>query len=46
MKLEYTGSLHGRTGDVVMISLDTNRLRSVGWEPRAGVEEGVKLSAQ
>jgi len=42
-KIEYTGSKRGWAGDVVVTDLDISLLRSLGWEPKIALEDGVKL---
>jgi len=42
-KIEYTGSKRGWAGDVVVTDLDIARLKSLGWEPKVALEDGVKL---
>ena len=40
-KLEYTGGDRGWIGDNPFIFLDTRRIRSLGWEPKHSISEGV-----
>lgn len=39
--LSYAGGERGWIGDNPFIYLDTKKVRSLGWEPKAGIEEGV-----
>ena len=39
--LEYTGGDRGWIGDSPFIFLDTNKIRSLGWEPKHSIREGV-----
>jgi UDP-glucose 4-epimerase len=41
-RIEYTGSERGWTGDVVITDLDITVLKSVGWTPKIGLEDGVE----
>ena len=40
-KLEYSGGERGWVGDSPFIFLDTRKIRSLGWEPKLGIEAGV-----
>jgi UDP-glucose 4-epimerase len=40
-RLEYTGGDRGWIGDNPFIYLDTKRIRSLGWEPKCSIPEGV-----
>ena len=40
-KLEYTGGERGWIGDNPFIFLDTKRIRSLGWEPKHTIREGI-----
>lgn len=40
-QLEYTGGDRGWIGDNPFIFLDTRRIRSLGWEPKHSISEGV-----
>lgn len=40
-KLEYSGGERGWVGDNPFIFLDTKKLQSLGWKPKAGIQEGV-----
>lgn len=40
-RLEYTGGDRGWIGDNPFIFLDTKRIRSLGWEPKHSISEGV-----
>lgn len=40
-RLEYTGGDRGWVGDNPFIFLDTRRIRSLGWEPKHSISEGV-----
>ncbi len=42
-KIEYTGSKRGWAGDVVVMNLDINLLKSFGWKPKVVLEDGVRL---
>ena len=39
--LEYTGGDRGWIGDNPFIFLDTKKIRSLGWEPKYSISEGV-----
>ncbi len=41
-RIEYTGSERGWAGDVVITDLDITVLKSVGWTPKIGLEDGVE----
>ena len=40
-KLEYSGGARGWIGDNPLIYLDTRKIRSLGWEPRHSIGEGI-----
>jgi UDP-glucose 4-epimerase len=40
-KMEYTGGDRGWIGDNPFIFLDTKKIRSLGWEPKNSIREGV-----
>jgi UDP-glucose 4-epimerase len=40
-RLEFTGGRRGWIGDSPFIFLDTSRIRSLGWQPRFSIREGV-----
>ncbi|MGZ5596159.1 MAG: NAD-dependent epimerase/dehydratase family protein [Usitatibacter sp.] len=40
-RLEYSGGDRGWIGDNPFIFLDTTRIRSLGWEPKHSIKEGV-----
>ena len=40
-KLEYSGGERGWVGDNPFIFLDTKKIQSLGWQPKASIEEGV-----
>lgn len=40
-EFQYTGGRVGWTGDSPLIYLDTARIRSLGWEPKLSIREGV-----
>lgn len=40
-KLEYSGGDRGWVGDSPFIFLDIQKIRSLGWEPKIGIQEGV-----
>jgi UDP-glucose 4-epimerase len=40
-RLEYTGGDRGWIGDNPFIFLDTKKIRSLGWEPKYSISEGV-----
>lgn len=39
--IEHTGGRRGWIGDSPLILLDTARIRSIGWQPRVSIEEGI-----
>jgi UDP-glucose 4-epimerase len=40
-RIEHTGGRRGWTGDSPLILLDTARIRSLGWEPKLTIEQGI-----
>jgi UDP-glucose 4-epimerase len=40
-KLEYTGGDRGWIGDNPFIFLDTRKIRTLGWMPKFGIQQGV-----
>jgi UDP-glucose 4-epimerase len=40
-RIEHTGGRRGWTGDSPLILLDTTRIRSLGWEPKLTIEQGI-----
>mgnify|MGYP001815618159 CR=1 FL=1 len=40
-RLEYTGGKQGWVGDNSLIYLDTRRIRSLGWEPKVAINDGI-----
>ncbi|UJG42474.1 MAG: SDR family NAD(P)-dependent oxidoreductase [Candidatus Heimdallarchaeum endolithica] len=40
---KYTGGERGWKGDVVFTSMDTNKIRSLGWSNKVTIKEGIKL---
>lgn len=44
--LEYTGGERGWIGDNPFIFLDTQKIRSLGWEPKVNINEGVIKTVQ
>ena len=40
-KLEYTGTERGWIGDNPFIFLDCSKIRSLGWEPKYTIQEGI-----
>jgi UDP-glucose 4-epimerase len=45
-KLTYTGGERGWTGDSPFIFLDCARIRSLGWEPKRSIKEGIISTLQ
>jgi UDP-glucose 4-epimerase len=41
-EVTYTGGDRGWVGDNPFIFLDTTRIRALGWQPRLGIEDGVR----
>jgi UDP-glucose 4-epimerase len=41
-EVSYTGGDRGWVGDNPFILLDTTRIRALGWQPRLGIEDGVR----
>jgi UDP-glucose 4-epimerase len=39
--IEHTGGRRGWIGDSPLILLDTTRIRSLGWEPKLTIEQGI-----
>jgi UDP-glucose 4-epimerase len=49
VEIELTGGIDGGRGwkgDVKLMQLDMSRLKSLGWRPRMGSEEAVRLTAR
>lgn len=44
--LQYTGGERGWIGDNPFIFLDTQKIRSLGWEPKVSINEGVIKTVQ
>ena len=44
--LEYSGGDRGWIGDNPFIFLDTQRIQSLGWKPKFGIQEGVIKTVQ
>jgi len=40
-RIEYTGGRRGWTGDSPLISLDTTRIRGLGWRPRLTIPQAI-----
>ncbi len=45
-QFEYSGGERGWIGDNPFIYLDTKRIRSLGWEPKCSIEEGVRKTVR
>ena len=41
-RVTYTGGDRGWVGDNPCILLDTTRIRALGWEPRLGIDAGIR----
>ncbi|MCX8194977.1 MAG: GDP-mannose 4,6-dehydratase, partial [Candidatus Micrarchaeota archaeon] len=41
-KFIYTGGLRGWDGDVTRMFLDTRKIRSLGWNERVNIKEGLR----
>jgi UDP-glucose 4-epimerase len=41
-EIEFTGGNRGWIGDNPFIFLDCTRIRSLGWEPKYSIEQGVR----
>jgi UDP-glucose 4-epimerase len=39
--LDHTGGTRGWAGDSPLIHLDTQKIRSLGWEPTVGIKDAV-----
>jgi len=46
VELDYTGGERGWPGDVPVVRLDTNKIKSLGWQPKYGSSEAVSLSVR
>jgi UDP-glucose 4-epimerase len=44
--LRYTGGKRGWTGDVSIMQLSLEKIRSLGWQPEYGSEEGVRMAVR
>ncbi|TFG14867.1 NAD-dependent epimerase/dehydratase family protein [Candidatus Thorarchaeota archaeon] len=45
-RIEYTGSKRGWAGDVVITDIDISLLKSLGWQPKTSLENGVRKYVQ
>jgi UDP-glucose 4-epimerase len=45
-QIEYSGGDRGWVGDSPFIYLDTQRIRSLGWEPKLSIEQGVNATVE
>ena len=45
-RIEYTGGRRGWTGDSPLISLDTARIRELGWRPRLTIGQAIKRTLE
>lgn len=45
-RIEYTGGRRGWTGDSPLISLDTARIRELGWRPRLTIAQAMKRTLE
>lgn len=45
-ELSYAGGERGWIGDNPFIYLDTKKIRSLGWEPKATIQEGVEKTVE
>jgi UDP-glucose 4-epimerase len=45
-RIEYAGGRRGWTGDSPLISLDTARIRGLGWRPRLTIGQAIKRTLQ
>lgn len=45
-RIEYTGGRRGWTGDSPLISLDTTRIRELGWRPRLTIDQAVRRTLE
>ena len=43
---EYTGGERGWIGDNPMIFLDCAKIRGLGWKPRLGIRDSVRLTVR
>ena len=41
-RLEYAGGDRGWIGDNPFIFLDTKKIKSLGWQPKLNIKEGIK----
>lgn len=46
VKYKYTGGDRGWIGDAPVVHLSIDRLRSLGWEPKVSVEEGIRRTTR
>ncbi|MBI5001392.1 MAG: NAD-dependent epimerase/dehydratase family protein [Euryarchaeota archaeon] len=46
VRFNYTGGDRGWIGDAPVVHLSIQRLRVLGWEPKIGVEEGIRRTAR
>jgi UDP-glucose 4-epimerase len=45
-RIEYSGGRRGWTGDSPLISLDTTRIRELGWRPRLTIGQAIKRTLE
>jgi UDP-glucose 4-epimerase len=45
-RIEYTGGRRGWAGDSPLISLDTTRIRKLGWRPRLTIDQAVRRTLE
>jgi UDP-glucose 4-epimerase len=46
VEFTYTGGRQGWVGDVTEMSLDTTKIRKLGWKPKVETREGIRRYAQ
>ncbi len=46
ISFKYTGGKVGWKGDAPFVFLDIAKIRSLGWEPRVGIEEGLRRTTR
>ena len=44
--LDFAGGQRGWVGDSPLVSLDTTKLKTLGWQPEVSIEEGIRRTAR
>lgn len=46
VKYRFTGGIRGWVGDAPVVRLSIERIKKLGWEPRAGIEEAIRRTVR